>query len=77
MIYFLIFAVCIFAELSPKIDTDNFIKKIGIGFILVGALIGMAGRFSPFIEIGIVFYFVANIFNIYLLEDIKERRRID
>ncbi len=72
MLYLLIFIACIFAELSTKINTDNCIKKIAIGFIAVGALISYASHRSEFIEIGVLIYLLANIFNAYF---IKQRRR--
>jgi hypothetical protein len=54
MIYLLLFALCIAVELSLKINTDNILKKLGIGFIAVGALAEYDHHHTPLIVIGIV-----------------------
>jgi len=68
MLYLLLFSACIAVELSSKINTNNCIKKVGIGFIAVGALVSYASERSEFIEIGILIYLIANIFNAYFLK---------
>lgn len=65
MLYLALFGACIAVELSPKIYTDNILKKISIGFIAVGALVEFAGHDSIFIDIGILAYLVANICTAY------------
>ena len=73
MLYLAIFAACIAVELSPKIHTDNILKKIAIGFIAVGSLVEYVGRDSPFIEVGILIYLVANICTAYCT---RPKRRV-
>ena len=65
MIYWILFIVCILVELSPRINTDNHVKKIGIGIIAVGALIESYGRHSMLIEMGMIVYFIASILSAY------------
>lgn len=75
MLYLALFGACIAVELSPKIHTDNILKKIAIGFIAVGALVEYVGRDSIFIEVGILIYLVANISTAYISN--PKRRSID
>lgn len=65
MLYLALFGACIAVELSPKIHTDNIMKKIAIGFIAVGALVEYVGRDSIFIDVGILVYLVANLCTAY------------
>lgn len=65
MLYLALFGACIAVELSPKIHTDNILKKIAIGLIAVGALVEFTGRDSIFIEFGILTYLLTNIINAY------------
>ena len=39
--YSLLIALCVYMEVSTKINTDNIINKIAIGFVIVGALLGI------------------------------------
>ena len=71
----LLFIVCLIVELSPRINTDNAIKKTGIGFVLIGALVEMTGKESPFIEIGLIIYLTANICSAYCTR--RKRRLTD
>jgi hypothetical protein len=75
MIYLMLFSACIAVELSERVNTDNVIKKVGIGFIAVGALVEFAGRDSAFVEIGMLTYFTANICSAYLTK--RKRRESD
>ena len=75
MLYLALFGACIAVELSLKVNTDNILKKIGIGFIAVGALVEFAGKDSAFIEIGILTYLVANICSAYCTK--RKRRECD
>lgn len=72
MLATVLFIVCLLVELSPRINTENHFKKIGIGFVMVGALVEMAGHESPFVEVGIVLYLIANLCTAYCT---KRRRR--
>lgn len=60
--YFLIFLLCILAELSPKINTRNVLGKLFIGMVAIGALISMAGKDTIFIELGITGYITVSIY---------------
>lgn len=75
MLYLALFGACIAVELSPKIHTDNILKKIAIGFIAVGALVEYTGRDSHFIEVGILTYLVANLCTAYCSK--PKRRSVD
>ena len=75
MLYLTLFGACIAVELSEKINTENIIKKVGIGFIAVGALVEFAGRDSVFIEIGVLTYLAANICSAYCTK--RKRRESD
>ncbi len=75
MIYLLLFTLCIAVELSEKINTDNILKKIGIGFIAVGALIAYAGKINDLVEIGVLIYLSANICSAYC--STRKRRGCD
>lgn len=75
MLYLLLFSACIAVELSERVNTENVIKKVGIGFIAVGSLVAFAGSDSIYIEIGILTYFIAIIFSAYLTS--RKRRRSD
>jgi len=72
MLYLALFGACIAVELSPKIHTDNILKKVAIGFIAVGSLVEFAGRHSLFVEIGILTYLAANLCTAYCT---KPKRR--
>ena len=39
LFYGLLIALCVYMELSSKVNTDNILNKIGIGFIIVGSII--------------------------------------
>lgn len=39
--YSLLIALCVYMEASTKVNTDNILNKIGIGFVIVGALLGI------------------------------------
>lgn len=75
MLDLLLFIACIWLVMSEKINTDNIIKLIGIGFIAVGALIELGGKQSNLIEFGVLFYFMANLITAYLGK--KNRRYYD
>lgn len=75
MIYIALFVACIIVELSPRIHTDSVIKKIGIGFIMVGSLVELSGKNSDFVEIGVFVYMASVIFNAYL--NLHKRRGSD
>lgn len=65
MIFLFLFILCLIIEMSPRIDTDNVIKKVGIGFIMVGSLVELYGNSTPFIIIGIALYLFALLSSAY------------
>jgi hypothetical protein len=65
MLYILLLIICVAVELSPRINTDNNVKKIAIGFVMIGAIVEYSGKPSIFIEIGIAVYLLANLFTAY------------
>lgn len=73
MIYLILFVACIVIEISPRINTDTVLKKIGIGFIAVGSLVEMYGHHSKFIAFGLIMYFMSNILESYY---VKYKRRV-
>ena len=75
MLYLALFGACIAVELSPKIHTDNILKKIAIGFIAVGALVEFTGKSSCFTEVGILVYLAANLCSAYCTK--PKRRSVD
>lgn len=75
MLYLILFVLCIAVELSPRINTDNHIKKIGIGIIAIGALIESYGHHNMLIVIGIILYLVASLSSAYF--HVHHRRAID
>ena len=72
MLYIILFIICVAVELSPKINTENHIKKIALGFVMVGCIVQWSGHSSPFIPIGIAAYLFANLCTAYC---IKPKRR--
>lgn len=72
--YFLLFFVAA-CELSPKVDTTNIIKKIGICLMIIGALIEIAGKHNDLPIIGIAVYFSANILSAHFT--MRTRRKTD
>lgn len=65
--YSLLVALCVYMELSSKVNTDNIINKIAIGFIMVGALIKIYAESHTMLEqnhlvcIGIFLHFLCEI----------------
>lgn len=75
MLYLALFGAAMAVELSIKINTENILKKIGIGFIAVGSLVEFSGKYSNFIEIGVLTYLIANIISAYFTR--RQRREND
>ncbi len=72
MLYLLLFIGCIWVVVSSKINTDNSLKLIGIGFIAIGALTALAGKKSMLIDIGVFIYVWTNL--LYAYFGTKKRR---
>ena len=75
MIHLLLFIVCLWMVITKRINTDNPIKLIGIGFIAVGSLIGLAGKNTLLVELGVFLYFIADLIIAYF--GCKKRRYYD
>lgn len=75
MLYIILLVICIAVELSPRINTENHIKKIALGFVMVGCIVEYSGHHSHFIEIGIAAYLFANLCTAYCTK--PKRRSID
>lgn len=75
MLFIILFIICVAVELSPRINTDNNVKKIAIGFVMVGAIVEYTGRDSMFIEFGIAIYLLANLITAYCTK--PKRRAVD
>jgi len=56
-VYVILIAIAFFMEISHKVDTDHWAKKIGLGLIVIGALLHISDKANNFIPIGISFYF--------------------
>ena len=72
-IYVVIFICIIFAELSPKINTNGMLKQVALCLMAVGAVVSLSDNRSYFISVGVAIYLVHNIY--YALR--KNRRRDD
>lgn len=44
LFYVLLAIVCLYMEFSDKVNTDNILNKIGLGLVIIGALIGIYGE---------------------------------
>lgn len=75
LLYLLIILAVSFAEISGKVNTDSGLKKIGLGFIFVGAVMEVAKVHNPLLPIGVLIYFGRNILVSYLNH--KKRRAND
>jgi hypothetical protein len=73
LIYLLIILSAFFSELSCKINTENIIKKIAIGLIIVGCWLGLANKPNNLIYFGVLGYFAVNITTSYYH---SEKRRL-
>ena len=72
-IYLIIFICVIFAELSPKINTNGILKQIALCLMAVGAMVSLSGNRSYLISIGVALYLIHNIY--YAMR--KNRRHDD
>ena len=56
MLFISLIAIGLYIELSEKFNTRNIFTKIGIGFIIVGAIVHLAGHENLLVEYGILIY---------------------
>ena len=67
--YSALIALCFYIEVSTKIDTHNILNKIGIGLVIVGALLGIYSQYKHLaqpnylIEFGVFLHFICEIFH--------------
>ena len=65
--YSTLIALCVYIEVSAKIDTHNILNKIGIGLVIIGALLGIYSQYKPLaqpnylIEFGVFLHFICEI----------------
>jgi hypothetical protein len=52
-------------EISDKCNTHNLVKKVSIGLIMVGALVGLADKQNDYILIGVSGYLGAELLTAY------------
>jgi hypothetical protein len=69
MEYYLIIAICTFAEISTKINTRNLVKKFGLLLIILGAIIHLSHKENSLIEYGIMCYISIDFINAYIRKD--------
>lgn len=75
VIYLSLLIAAFFVETSPKCDTKNLLKKLGLTLIMLGAMLFLANKSNILIELGVICYFCANIVSAYLGG--KQRRYYD
>lgn len=75
LIYAAIFLCAFFVETSPKCNTRNLLKKLGLTLIMLGAMLFLANKSNILIELGVICYFSANIVSAYFGG--KQRRYYD
>jgi hypothetical protein len=69
--FYLLIAMCVYMELSEKINTDNLLNKIGIACVMVGAFISVYKELhviaqpNNLIAIGVFLHFICDINNCY------------
>lgn len=61
LLYILLALVCIYMEISTKVNTRNIINKIGLTFIVVGCLVHLSDKPNVLIEIGVFLHFVCEV----------------
>lgn len=65
--YSALIVLCVYMELSNKVNTDNILNKIAIGFVIVGALLKIYAQTEPLphenhlIAIGVFLHFVCEL----------------
>lgn len=75
MLYFVILSLAFLAEISPRCNTRNLLKKLGLTLIMLGAMLFLANKSNILIELGVICYFSANIVSAYFGG--KQRRYYD
>jgi hypothetical protein len=61
-VYFLLFILPIYAELSHKVATDGIIKKIWLGFICIGGAVAMGGGGTDLICYGVLLHLAQTVY---------------
>ena len=68
-----VIVVCFFVLLSEKINTNILFCYLGVGLMIMGALINYADRCNVFMEIGVLLFFAHKI---YMAHNNKQKRRL-
>jgi intracellular septation protein A len=72
-IHFIIVLVAGVMELSPRFDTKNFVKKIALMLIILGALASLAKKEQPLIELGLAFYLSVELCGAFMYRTFERR----
>jgi hypothetical protein len=75
IVYFIIIISVLLAWGSSRINTDTFLKIFGMGLIILGCLIHIAGKNNNFIEYGVICYFACELLNAYLRKERKHEAK--
>jgi len=74
-VYFTILLVAAIMEFSPRFNTNNFIKKLALLLIILGALAHMARKSPPLIEIGFAIYLLVELCGSVFHDTFERRHR--
>jgi type III secretory pathway component EscR len=69
MEYYLIIVICLFTELSTRINTGNLVKKFGLLLMILGAIIYLQNKPNSLILYGIMCYISIDFINAYIRKD--------
>lgn len=72
LLYFILFCILCYMEISKRIDTSNIVRKAGLAVMAVGALVSMA-KPNSLLAIGALIYFGNGI----MMNFIRNRRLTD
>lgn len=73
--YVLVFIVALAIELSTKCNTRNLVKKTGLAFIMIGALVHLSHKGNYCIEIGCFMMLCSELYKAYTAS--LDRRKTD
>ena len=66
LFYIALAVICIYMELSSKVNTTNIINKFGLTFIIIGCLLHLSGKDNVLIEIGTFLHFICELIHFNL-----------
>jgi len=62
----IVIVLCLFMLASNKINTYTMLKMLGLGLIIIGAIINLDNKHNFFIELGVLSYLICDCLNAYL-----------